>query len=131
MKILNFRSVILLAFVVVSTVSAQTVVTLQGSATSPVPLGTPVTWTATVSGANAATLTYRFRVQPPGGEFRTVVDFGPKPTLTWTSIDREGTFQIEVAVSSGDTSKASVTTSAVSFSSLVSGATPKVTISAN
>src|SRR5277367_6832021 len=86
-----------------STLSAQMTVSLQASATSPVSLGTPVTWTATVSGASAGSLLYRFRVQSPGAGFRTLVDYGPKASLTWATIEREGAYQIEVAVFNGDT----------------------------
>jgi hypothetical protein len=106
-------------------------VSLQTSKSSPVPLGAPVTFTAFASGASAGTLFYRFRVQATGANFRTIVDYGPNPSLTWTTIDQEGAYQIEVAVLNSDTLEQSVTTSTMSFSPLVSGAGSVVTPSAN
>jgi arylsulfate sulfotransferase len=128
MKTLSMRGLLLLW--AVSRLPGATTVALQASAASPVPLGTPVTWTAAASGA-AGTFLYRFRVQAPGGDFRTVVDYGPKASLTWTTIDREGAYQIEVAAFDSDTLEESVTTATMSFSPLVNGAVPAVTPSAN
>ncbi len=83
------------------------------------------------SGASAGQLLYRFRVQPMGGMFRTIVDYGPNVSLTWTTIEQEGSYQIEAAVLNSTTLEESVTTSTMSFTSLVSTATPLVTPSAN
>jgi hypothetical protein len=68
-----------------------------------VPLGTPVTWTATVFRPSPRTLAYRFQIRQSGGDFRTVVDYGPKSALTWSTIDQEGSYQIEVSVQNYDT----------------------------
>jgi hypothetical protein len=106
-------------------------VSVQASKPAAAPLGTPVTWTATVAGVNAGTLLYRFRVAPPGSTFRTVVDFGPNAALTWTTIEQEGTYQIEVTAFNSDTLEEAVTTNAISLTSLVTGATPVLTPSAN
>jgi arylsulfate sulfotransferase len=125
----RFRGWLLL--LTASGLSASMAVSLQTSKSSPVPLGTPVTWTASASGASAGTLLYRFRVQASGANFRTVVDYGPNASLTWTTIDQEGAYQIEVAVLNSDTREQSVTTSTMSFSPLVSGAGPVLTPSAN
>jgi arylsulfate sulfotransferase len=82
-------------------------VSVAPSVPSPQPLGTLVRFTATVSGADAGGLRYRFRVreQAFGGPrrhleapFRTVVDFGPNAKLDWTTIAREGGVEMEVAV---------------------------------
>ncbi len=131
MKIPRIWSVILLFLVLAPGLSAQTTLSLHASAASPLPLGTPVTWTATLSGTGNVTIWYRFRVQVPGGDFRTVVDYGPKASLTWTTVDREGPCQIEVTALNLDTLEESVATNTFSFSPLVSGATPVVTVSAN
>ncbi|HXP83742.1 MAG TPA: aryl-sulfate sulfotransferase [Bryobacteraceae bacterium] len=106
-------------------------VALHASAAFPLPLGGPVTWTAAASGASAGTLLYRFRVQDPSGAFHTVVDYGPKASLTWTTIGQEGAYQIEVSVFNSNTLEESVTTATTVFSSLVSGAAPVVTPSTN
>jgi arylsulfate sulfotransferase len=127
----RFRNWLLVLLSTPLGLSASMTVSLLTSKSSPVPVGTAVTWTASASGANAGTLFYRFRVQSASGNFRTIVDYGPNPSLTWTTIDREGAYQIEAAVLNIDTLEQSVTTSTTSFSPLVNGAIPVVTPSAN
>jgi arylsulfate sulfotransferase len=86
-----------------------------------------VTWTATASAANPGTLAYRFRIRHLGADFKTVVDFGPKSSLEWTTIEREGVYEIEIATmntTSGETASAS---SMFQFTPLASGKTPVVT----
>ena len=114
-----------------SQLPAAMTVNLQTSSPASMPLGMPVTWTASVSGASAGGLLYRFQVEGPGGVFRTVVDYGPKAALTWTTIDQEGAYKIEVAVVNTATFEESVVSSGISFTSLVSGTNPVVTPSAN
>jgi len=87
-------------------------VSLSPSIDPPVPLGTVVTWTATVSDASPGTLFYRFRVREIEGDFHTVVDYGPNASLDWTTIEHEGTYEMEVSASntaSGETATASMT----------------------
>src|SRR4051812_24248227 len=81
-------------------------VSLTPSVSSPQPLGTLVRLTATVSGAAAGDLRYRFQVREQsfdgprrrlGAPFRTIVDFGPNAKLDWTTIAQEGTVELEVA----------------------------------
>ncbi len=125
------RTRFLCALLAAARLSSAMTVSVQSSIPSPVPLGTPVTWTATASGASGGTLLYRFRVQAPGADFRTVVDYGPKASLTWTTIEGEGAYQIEVAAFNPDTLDESVATTITSFSPLTGGAGPVVTPSAN
>jgi arylsulfate sulfotransferase len=130
MKSTIVRSWFLLSFLAASRLSAAMTVTLQVSKPSPVPLGTAVTWTAVVSGTSGGPILYRFRVQAPGGTFRTVVDYGPKAALTWTTIEQEGGYVIEAAAFNSDTLEESAITSSTFFSSLVLGSTPVLTPSA-
>jgi hypothetical protein len=96
-----------------------------------VPLGTPVTWTATVFGPSPGTLAYRFQIRQSGGDFRTVVDYGPKSALTWSTIDQEGSYQIEVSVQNYNTGEQASGDTVQQFTSLISATTPIVTPSAN
>jgi hypothetical protein len=78
----------------------------------PVPLGTVITWTASASGQNTSeqsiseqnggTPTYRSRGRLAGGDFHTIVDYGPNSSLNWTTIQREGTYEIEVSAMSAN-----------------------------
>jgi arylsulfate sulfotransferase len=113
------------------TLSAQMSVSISTSAGPSVLLGTPVSWTASVSGASPGTLAYRFRVRPIGGDFHTLVDYGPKPALTWTTIDQEGSYQVEVSVQNNNTGEVSVADAMQAFTPLVSGTAPVVSPSAN
>ncbi len=111
--------------------AAQMAVDLAPSIASPAPLGTVVTWTATVSGADPGTLNYRFRTRLSGTAFRTVVDYGPNSTLDWASIDQEGTYQVEVSVRNKATGQIVNNTATFELQSLVPGNAPVVTPTAN
>ena len=83
----------------------QISVTLTPSQPSPVALGAVVTWTASASGPNLGTPTYRFRAGLAGTPLHTIFDYGPNSSLDWTTIEREGTYEIEVTARSGDSHK--------------------------
>src|SRR5580700_11118029 len=90
-------------------IQANISVTLTSSVSSPAPLGTVVKWTATAVDTGSGTLWYRFRAGereliPARGEwkvntaFQMIVDYGPNNSLSWTEIDHEGAYQMEVSV---------------------------------
>src|ERR1700728_121944 len=105
MPAIQFNSPVRLILLAVAWIplQAQMTVSLSPSVPSPARLGVPVTWTASVSGANAGTLVYRFRILHLGREFHTVVDYGPNSSLTWTTIDEEGSYPMEVSVKNSNT----------------------------
>lgn len=121
--------VLLLGFLGV--LPAQMSVGLTSSASSAVPLGSTITWSAAVSGASPGTLFYRFQVRPVNGVFQTVVDFGPGSSLTWTTIAQEGNYQAEVTVQNISTGEQAVAANTQTFTSLVAGAVPVISVSAN
>ena len=110
---------------------AQMTVSLSPSVQSPAPLGVPVTWTAAVSGANPGTLVYRFRVWHYGRDFHTLVDYGPKSSLTWTTIEEEGAYPMEVSVKNSTTGETASATVMFMFCADQTGSEPVVTPSAN
>ena len=73
-------------------------VDLQPSQPSPQTLGTPITWSAQVTGENPGALWYRFRARPHDSDFTVIRDFGPLNDLDWTAADREGRYALEVTV---------------------------------
>jgi arylsulfate sulfotransferase len=105
MKLLHSFSPIWLVSVLLlpALLPAQMTVSLDSSAGTYVPIGSVATWNATVSGTDSGSLSYRFRVRRNGGNFSTVVDYGPKPALDWTAIDGEGLYEIEVSVKNSAT----------------------------
>lgn len=127
------------------TLSAQISVLLVPSINSPAPLGTTVVWTATVLNGAPGTYWYRFRTgmrvtpintDPIHGyypefainsaaaknrEMHNVVDYGPNPTFTWSPIDQEGTYEVEVSVRNQDTGDVA---SATAFFELMPLASP-------
>jgi arylsulfate sulfotransferase len=111
--------------------AAQMSVSLSPSTNLPVPLGTPVTWTATAQGANSGNLEYRFRIRRAGGDFQTVVDFGPKTALNWTTISAEGIYEIEAAVRNIDTGEEAADLESFTLLPLATGDSPVITPTAN
>ncbi len=109
---------------------AQMTVSLSPSVPSPARLGVPVKWTAVVSGARPGTLAYRFRVLHQGRDFRTLVDYGPKFSLTWTTIEEEGGYPMEVSVKNTNTGDSALATVNFVFSP-IEGTLPAITPSAN
>jgi len=82
-----------------------TVVSLTPSVTSPKPIGTSITWTATATDSAAGPLTFQFNITPPNGQLQVIKDFnvGTQSSGTWTSLPFmwvptgiEGTYKIEV-----------------------------------
>ena len=69
MKSIFVRSWFLLSLLTALRLSAAMTVSLQPSLPSPVPLGTPVVWTAAASGTSGGPILYRFRIQAPGAGF--------------------------------------------------------------
>jgi arylsulfate sulfotransferase len=127
----SLRVLTALLLLPVSRLPAEMMASLHASAANLAPLGTPVTWTTAASGGGDGPLLYRYRIQAPGGDFRTVVDYGPKASLTWTTIDQEGNYQIEAAVMNTATGEVSVTAGTMSYTPLVRGADPVLTATAN
>jgi len=110
---------------------AQISVTLMPSQPSPVPLGTIVTFAASASGANLGTPTFRFRARLAGAAFHTIVDYGPNSSLSWTTIDREGSYEIEVTARSGDLTQTAAASVIMAMTSLVTQDAPVITPTAN
>ncbi len=106
-------------------------VSLTPSIPSPAPVGAIVTWSAAVSQAGSATLWYRFRARPAGGEFRMVRDYGPQNMLDWTASEHEGAYEIEVSVKTNQTGQAAVTSAVHEVTSRVNGGAPALSPTAN
>jgi arylsulfate sulfotransferase len=127
---LQCMQILLLLATLVTSLSAQMSVAISTSAPQTLPLGSTVTWTASVSGAGPGTLAYRFRVRHIGGDFRTVVDYGPKVAFTWTTIDGEGGYEVEVSFQNYDTGEQASATTTQVFTALA-GQGPVLNLSAN
>ena len=130
-KTILFSHLTMLAALWTQPLPAQMSVSLNASVQSPAPLGSAVTWTTTVSSASPGTLWYRFRAGYLGQVPRTVVDYGPKPSLDWITIDREGAYQIEVSVKNQDTGDTADASAIFVLTSLVTNNVPVVTPTAN
>src|SRR4051794_19610179 len=133
------RNRILLLAMAVGSASAMSV-SFTPSVKSPAPLGTLVTFAATAGAPDPGTLVYRFRLRDTGlvagriaagPQFRTVVDYGPRSTLDWTTIHREGTYVIEASVKNTATGEVANASTPFVFTKLAGGAQPVVTATAN
>src|ERR1700692_4838837 len=83
--------------------------TLVPSQPSPVPVGTMITWSASVSGASNGTIWYRFRVRELGSSYQIIRDYGPLASLVWTAADHEGLYEIELSARNRDTGESDTT----------------------
>jgi arylsulfate sulfotransferase len=106
-------------------------VSLTPSIPSPAPVGTIVTWTASVPNAGSATLWYRFRASAVGADLQMVRDYGPKPSLDWTVSDHEGTYQIEISARNPGTGDSATTIAKFVMTSRVTGNAPVISPTAN
>jgi len=104
---------------------------LAPSVSSPVPVGTQVTFSATVPDAPSPNLWYRFRVRGQRGGYQVIRDYGPGNTLVWTASDHEGAYEIEVSARDLDTGDESTTSSLFEFQPVVTGADPVVSPTPN
>src|SRR4051812_44203533 len=108
-----------------ASVAAAMSVSVTSSVPSPARVGTVVTFNAQADDAGDQ-LWYRFRIRSQNGDFQTVRDFGPVPTLKWTATAHEGTFDLEITARdlvSGETAQ-----SATFFEfTPIGGAAPVVT----
>jgi hypothetical protein len=82
---------------------ASVAVSLTPSFPAPSFVGDTVIWEAAVSDSAPGTLWCKFRVRPPGGVFRTVIDYGPQTSFQWTPAEHEGRFEVEVSARNRDT----------------------------
>lgn len=106
-------------------------VTLTPSVPSPVPVGTPVTFTAAASDIPGANLWYRFRVHRLSEGYQMIRDYGPVNALEWTAAIHEGIYEMEVSARDVDTGDESTTSSVLEFQSLVTADQPVVTPTVN
>jgi len=105
---------------------ADMTVELYASETSPQTLGTPIVWSAQVTGQSEGTLWYRFRARPHDSDFGVIRDFGPLNVLVWTAGEREGSYAMEVTVRNTLTGETASAIERLEMLPLVTD-TPKVT----
>jgi hypothetical protein len=103
-------------------------VDLLPSQVPPQPVGTVITWTAEVHGADSADLAYRFRVRRAGLRFRMAVDYGPANTFDWTSAEEDGAFEIEVTALSLKSREAAVKTVPYKLETRATGDRPNIAL---
>ncbi len=121
----------ILGLVVFPICAAAMSVTVTPLIDPPVPVGTMVTWAATVSDASDGTLCYRFRVRPFGGDFRLIRDFGPQSYIDWTATEHEGLYEMEVSVRNRRTGETQVNSVGYEMLSRVSAGVPVITATDN
>jgi arylsulfate sulfotransferase len=121
------RSIGLLAGAAFPIIAFPMSVTLAPSTPTSAPVGTVVTWTATVSGASSGTLWYRFRAHAIGQDFQMLKDFGPDTSVDWTAADHNGLYQIETTARNTETGEIASTLVYYKMQSRVESGQPVVT----
>ena len=95
----GLRTLCLLGLALLSTSALASIsVTLSPSPAGPQPVGTVITWTATVSDTAPGTHEYRFTVGPAAGPFQIVRDFNLSNTFPWAFSQTDGTYKVRVVV---------------------------------
>lgn len=116
------------ALLLISAISAAGMgVTLVPSQPSPAPVGTMITWSASVSDVPSGTIWYRFRVRELSGSYQMIRDFSPISSLDWTAVDHEGLYEIEVSVRNTKSGEGATTSSVFQMLSQVTVRDPVVT----
>ncbi len=94
------RTVSLIGFTFFSTIALHATISvgLSPSPAGPQPVGTVITWTATVQDTEPGTHEYRFSVGPANGPLAIVRDFSLASTFPWTFSQTEGTYKVKVVV---------------------------------
>ena len=131
----NYRILIVIALVLTGYVmpgqALAMSVSLSPSIPSPAPVGTIITWSATVSSSIGGTLWYRFRASAVGTNLQMVRDYGPQSSLDWTVSDHEGAYQVEVSVRNLAIGDSATATATYVMTSRVTGMTPVISATAN
>ena len=101
-------------------------VPLDGAQGVVVPLGTAMTWQGDINNSNGGPVWYRYRVTGPDGVQHLLRDFGPDPELSWTTIDAEGVYEMELTARQLDSGEINVDSATFQFEPLATDA-PVVT----
>jgi arylsulfate sulfotransferase len=106
--------------------SATPTVTLAPSLTSPQPVGTLITWTATASDGDSGTLMYTFSTGAQGQSLALVRDFGYLDSFPWNPPLQEGSYQVQVIVRNNSTGKTATASQPFVVTAIASGTNPVV-----
>ena len=104
--------------------TATLIPVLTPSVNSPVPVGSLITWTATLPGSQPGTLWYRFIVREFDQPHKIYKDFGPDNSFRWSPTEREGYYTVEVAVRNQNTGQEWETVVPFQVTSNVTGGQP-------
>ncbi len=106
-------------------------VTITPSQASPAFVGTPVTFTATASGAKAANIDYQFSVARGTNPSEVSVDFAYYNTFTWVDSTREGSFTISVIARNKTLNETATASADYTIKAIATGTAPVVSKTAN
>ena len=101
------------------------------SVSSPQPLGTTVTFTASATDTDAGTISYRYQIGAGGGPLHMVRDFSVTPTFVFTPTATPANYQIVVTARNNSTLNTGQGNENFRFTSLVVGGAAVVTPTAN
>jgi len=106
-------------------------VSVVPSRPSQLPIGERQPFTASVADASSGEVWYRFRVRAVPGEFRLVRDFAPSSSIEWTTLDGEGTYEIQVTARTSTDPTEAVAIATQEFTSRISDGQPAVNPTVN
>ncbi len=101
-------------------------VQLSPSLSSPQPVGTVITWTATATDTDPGTLMYSFNVGVQGQSLALVRDFGYLNSFPWNPPLQEGTYQVQVTARNNSTGNIGTQVQTMVVTAIASGGNPVV-----
>ena len=105
--------------------------TVANSVATPAPVGTPITWTATVTHLASGTINYQFSGRRGSDKFRVLQDFQTSNQLVWAVTKSEGTYTLRVIARNQDTGDTATKSITFAVTSLLTGDGPVITSTAN
>jgi hypothetical protein len=107
-------------------------VSIQPFEQAPAPVGTVVTWDASIGDGAEGTIWYRYRIRKPGDfRFQTVRDFSPKSSFKWIPNLVEGLYEVEVTAHNVDSGEDSSAVSGYEVASRITEDGPVITPTSN
>src|SRR5450432_788499 len=114
----------------VTSLGAMTV-QVTSSPVTPQPVGTPITWIATVSATDDATIDYQFSGRKGTSKFQVLQDFQTSNQFVWAVTESEGTYTLRVIARNRTSGTTATRLTSFAVTSLLTGNDPVVTTTAH
>jgi hypothetical protein len=94
-------------------------------------VGTPVSWTAAVTGSQPGVTEFQFQGRKSANAFRLLRGFHPSNQIAWAPAEAEGDYSIQVTARNRSTGEIAVSEAQLQLTSNVTGSAPVISATAN